>query len=260
MNSIQFVDVSTARARGGVRLVVSGAIPSPWSEAAKGLFHMKEIPVLGVRYRRADEDLAAWTGPRNVPVLLIDDDPPRTGWAEIVTATERMGGRAPLVPSDTERRVRMFGLINELAGEGGLGWNSRLFMIHGSFTSDGTKGFPLPVAQFLAPKYGYAAERMAIARDRIVEVLQTFDEILRESGANGHTYLLGAEPSALDIYLATFLTPLFGASEADCPNMRPELRAAFAHLTEQMRTEVTPALAAHRAQMFKRHLPWPIML
>src|SRR3954470_7636049 len=201
MSSIRFVDVAEARSASGVRLVVSGAIPSPWSEAAKGLFHVRGIPILAVRFRRADQELGAWTGAHNVPVLLYDDEPPRTGWAEILALAERMPGRMSLVPRDAERRVRLFGLAHELAGEGGLGWNSRLLMIHGSFATDGASGFPMPVARYLAPKYGYAAERIPAAVDRIREILRVFEDKLAQSRAQGWSYLLGADVSALDIYL-----------------------------------------------------------
>src|SRR6185436_5054579 len=75
--SLQWVDLETARGARGVRLVVAGALPSPWSEAAKALVHVKQIPALAVRYLRSrdQEDLAAWTGARNVPVVLYDDEP-----------------------------------------------------------------------------------------------------------------------------------------------------------------------------------------
>jgi glutathione S-transferase len=260
MSSIQFVDVAAARAARGIRLIVSGAIPSPWSEAAKGLFHIKGIPVLAVRFRRADEELAAWTGAHNVPVLLNDDDPPRTGWAEILSLAERIGGRVSLVPANIERRVRLFGLVHELAGEGGVGYSSRLLMIHGSLATGGAAGFPLPVARYLAPKYGYAAERIPAARARIGDILRLFDDELERSRAKGHGYVLGAQPSALDIYLAAFLIPLFGVSEADCPGMRAELRVAFTYLNAQVKDLLTPTLEAHRAMMLERHLGWPITL
>jgi hypothetical protein len=42
--------------------------------------------------------------------------------------------------------------------------------------------------------------------------------------------------------------------------MRPELRSAVAYLTAQMGDRVLPALRAHRAWMFERHLPMPITL
>src|SRR5262245_53389471 len=170
---VQFVDLETVRAARGVRLIVLTAIPSPWSEAAKALFHVKQIPVLGVRFLREHEALFAATGARNAPVVLHDDEPPRTGWAEIVALAERLGG-TPLVPGDPRQRMLMHGLIHELAGEGGLAWSSRLVMIHGGLTSNGERGFPLRVAQFLAPRYGYTPERVPAALDRIREVAALF--------------------------------------------------------------------------------------
>jgi hypothetical protein len=91
-------------------------------------------------------------------------------------------------------------------------------------------------------------------------VLDLFDRQLAQARAAGHRYLLGRHLGALDIYLATFLTPAAGISEADCPDMRPEVRPAFAYLREQMGEALSPALAAHRAFVFERHLPWPIPL
>jgi glutathione S-transferase len=260
MELLRYVDLETARAARGVRLAVSGLLPSPWSEAAKALFHVKEIPALAVRFRRDEPEFAAWTGARNVPVVLHDDEPPRTGWAEILALAERLGGARPLVPTRPAARVRLLGLAHELAGEGGLAWCGRLLMIHSSFVTRGERSFPLPAAQYLAPRYGYAPERVPAARARIVESLQLLDQQLAESRAAGHRYLLGAEFTALDLYLATFLTPLAGLSEADCPQMRAELRPAFAYLHEEMGAALPAPLAAHRAFVYEHHLPWPIPL
>ena len=257
---IEWVDVEAARAARGVRLVVAGAIASPWSEAAKGMFHAKGIRVLGVRFRRGDDELRAWTGAHNVPVALFDDEPPRTGWAEILALAERIGGGAPLLPADAAGRARLHGLAHELAGEHGLGWCSRLVMVHGSLSTGGARSFPLPLGQYLGRKYGYAPERAGPARARIVEVLQLLDAELARSRAAGHAYLLGERLSALDIYLATFLNPASGLTEADCPAMAPQARAGYAYLTEVVGGEVPAALAAHRALLYANHLPWPIAL
>jgi glutathione S-transferase len=259
MELLQFVELETARPARGVRLVASGAIPSPWTEAAKELFHVKEIPVQVVRFRREDPAFFAWTGARNVPAVLFDDEPPRTGWAEILALAERLGGARTLVPADPERRVRLFGLAHELAGEDGFGWSSRLLMVHAGLTSDGTRGFPLPVARYLAPKYGYSPERAAAARARLLSIAALFaDELARRPP--GQRYLQGDELGALDIYLATFLTPAAAIGEADCPAMRPEVRQAFASLHEQIAADLPPALMEHRRFVFERHLRWPIPL
>jgi glutathione S-transferase len=260
VSQLQFVDMATARTARGVRLLVSGIIPSPWSEAAKGLFHARGIPALAVRYRRGDQELFEWTGARNVPVVLHDDEPPRTGWAEILALAERLPGGAPLCPADPEARVRMYGLINELAGEGGMSWNGRLLMIDASLTSGGAQGFPLPVAQYLAPRYGHTPGCAAAARAAVVSRLALFERELARRHAAGHRYLLGPALTAVDIYLATFLTPVVGVSEADCPAMRPDLRPAFDVLREVIGPDLPPSLIAHRAFIYERHLPWPIAL
>jgi glutathione S-transferase len=259
---MDFVDIATARAARGPVLVVAAALPSPWSEAAKGLFHVKALPALGVRgrFQPGDTELSSWTGAHNVPVVMHEDDAPRSGWAEILALAERLGGAVSLVPAEPTERARLFGLTHELAGEDGLGWSSRLVMIHGSLESEGQRGFPLPVAKYLAAKYGYAPERIPAARRRIAEVLELLDAALTQSRAAGHDYLLGERLSALDIYAATFLTPAVGTPEEDCPAMRPEARPAFAYLKEQIEAAVPPALVAHRAMMFRQHLPWPISL
>jgi len=260
MTSLNFVDAEAARAGGGPRLVVAGGIPSPWSEAAKGIFHMKALPVRVVGYSRVDDAFRTWTGATNVPVLLTDEEPPRTGWAEILGFAERSGGALSLIPAEPEARIRHHGLAHELCGEGGFGWCARLLMIDGGLTSGGERSFSLPVARYLASKYAYAPERMPGARERMREVLALFDAELARSRAAGHRYLLGAQPTALDIYLATFLTCSLPLADADCPQLPPRVRPALAYLVEQISAEIPPALIAHREHMFQTYLPWPIVL
>lgn len=253
---LEFVDLAAARIARGVRLVVSAAVPSPWSEAAKGLFHLQGVPVTAVRFNPEDPELVAWARSHNVPVVLHEDDPPRVGWAEIVMLAERLGHTpGVLVPTDLERRVRMIGLIHELAGENGLGWSARLLMIEASLSSKGARGFTVPIARYLGARYGYAPGRAASARVRLNEVLLT---LRRELGDREYFGVDG--PCALDVYSATFLTLLCTISEADCPAMEPLLRRAFASVREDLGGEVDPVLAAHRARMFERHLVWPIAL
>ena len=260
MEYISYVDLETARAARGVRMSAASALPSPWTEAAKGLFHVKQIPVLAVRSLRVSPEVQAWTGADSVPVVLFDDERPRAGWAEIIALAERLGGRLPLVPPDPEARARMFGLIHELAGEGGLAWANRLLMIDGGMRSGGREGFPLPVAQYLAPKYGYAAEAAAPARARVAEVMALFTRLLAGARDAGHRYLLGDALTALDIYFATFLTPMVGVTEVECPAMRVALRPAFEHVMREVGGLVSAELAAYRRSVYDEHLGWPIVV
>jgi glutathione S-transferase len=260
METLRFVDLEEARAASGVRLLAAAALPSPWTEAAKGIFHVMQIPVLCVRFRRGDPAQAAWSGTRNVPVVLFDQEPPRTGWAEILSLAERLGGAVSLVPAEVPERARLFGLAHELAGENGLGWSQRLIMIDGSLSSGGARSFPLSVAQYLSSQYGYAPERVAPARARAVAILAHFDRLLADSHAAGHAYLLGDRLTALDIYLATFLTPIAGVTRDECPGIAPPVLPAFQYLGEVIGRDVPPALLEHRRKIYQQHLPWPIVL
>jgi len=260
MQTLRFVDLEEARTARGVRMLAAAALPSPWTEAAKAIFHVKQIPLLCVRFRRGDPAQAAWSSVRNTPAVLFDDEPPRAGWAELLSLAERLGGAASLVPAALPERVRLFGLAHELAGENGLGWSARLIMIHGSLDSGGARSFPLAVAQYLATQYGYAPERFASARARAVAILDLFDRQLADSRAAGHSYLLGDRPSALDLYLATFLTPIVGVTPDECPAMAAPVRPAFQYLGEVIGGDLPPALVEHRRKIYREHLPWPIAL
>jgi glutathione S-transferase len=251
---MEFVDLETAKT-GGVRIVASGLVASPWSEAAKAIFTIASIPFVVVRGRPRDATFAAWTGANNVPVVFHDDDPPRAVWSQIVALAARIGRPGSVLPDAPDARVKTVGLLHEIAGEDGLGWNARMLMIDASMTSQGARGFVLPVAQYLAPKYGYAPERIDAARTRAISTLRMLAEELGDA-----QYFGGDRPNALDAYSATFLTPLTAITDADCPAMAPPLRAAFGVAAEQLGPHTPPSLLAHRHQMFERHLPWPIAI
>jgi glutathione S-transferase len=253
MDNLRFVDLAEARAARGVRMVVAGVLPSPWSEAAKAVFRVKELPVLAVRFVRGAPEIAAWTGTHNVPVVFHDDEPPRTGWAEILALAERLGGRRSLVPD--EDRVPLHGMAHELLGEDGLAWCGRLLMIHASLTSEGRRSWPLPVAQYLAAKYGYAPDRIEAARRRCREVLALFERQLA-----GQPTLFGDTLTALDLQLAVTLTTAVGAPRAECPAMVELVRPAFDVLHEELAPYLPASLVAHRRRIFDQHLPGPIVI
>jgi glutathione S-transferase len=254
---VRFVELEEARAARGLRVVIATNVPSPWSQAAMSLFDMKGLDYLVVRFKRSDEEIKRWTGTRNAPAVLFDDDPPRSGWAEIVMLAEQLGGAISLVPDDDERRTRMFGLSHEILGEGGLGWSVRLLLVDRSFATDGREGWPKPVADYLAPRYGYAPGRAAAARARVIGVLGLLDRTLAASRARDHRYLLGPTPTALDVHAAVALGVIDPLPEAQCP-MPAVVRHAFDTLDREVKEAVSPALREHRALMFERHLVLPV--
>ncbi|MES1166263.1 MAG: hypothetical protein ABUR63_10920 [Verrucomicrobiota bacterium] len=253
------VDFETARAARGLRIVYASNVPSPWSQAAFGLFDLEGVDYVLVPFRKFAEAVREHTGANNAPVVLFDDDPPRTGWAEILALAERLGGRVSLVPDDDDRAVRMYGLAHAILSEGGLGWSVRLLLTHASLTTDGREGWPAPVAAYLAPKYGYAADRVPAARARAVRVLNLLGRTLADSEAAGHAYMLGPTPTALDVYAATALGVIAPLPHEMCP-MPDVVRHAFATLDADVRAAVPAALLRHRDLMYARHLRLPVRL
>ncbi|MDB4980430.1 MAG: hypothetical protein JWM82_1182 [Myxococcales bacterium] len=257
---MKFVELEEARAATGLRIVIAGGVPSPWSQGALGLFAMKGVEPLAARFRRAlAEELSAWTGSRNAPVVVNGDEPPRTGWAEILALADRLGDGPPLVPADDERRVRMFGLAHELLGEEGLAWCVRSLLTHASFTTEGRAGWPLPLAHYLGPKYGYAPDRAAAAKARVLSTLRLFGRLADDARTRGDGYLLGEAPTALDVYAATTLGMIAPLAHDLCPMVAP-VRHAIETLDADVRAAVPASLLAHRDLMFERHLPLPVSL
>ncbi len=253
------VDFETARAARGLRIVWPEKIPSPWSQAALGLFDMKGFDYLLVPFRPFAPAVREHTGSINAPVVLFDDEPARTGWAEILALAERLGGRVSLVPEDDDRAVWMYGLSHALMSEGGLGWSVRTLLTHASVTTGGREGWPAPVAAYLAPKYGYAPDRVPAARARAIRVLGLLARTLAESEAAGHPYLLGPAPTALDVYAATSLGVMVALPHETCP-MPDVLRHAISTLDAEVRAAVPASLLRHRDLMYARHLRVPVRL
>jgi glutathione S-transferase len=253
--SLEYVDIATARERRGTRIVTASVVASPWSEAAKHLFAVAQLPAAVIPRGAITPEVTAWLGGiDNVPVVLHDDEPPRTNWAAIVGLVARLAP-GTLVPVDPGERARMMGLVDLVAGEGGLGWTSRLAMIHASFASQGERGFALPVAKYLAKRYGFSRD---LSADALVERARTQLGVLR--GALRGPYFGGEQVSALDIYVAAFLIPLTIIDDSVCPQMIEPLRRAFVAARELLAAEVPPELWAHRARMIETHLPLPIRL
>lgn len=251
----EYVDVETAKTARGTRLVTNALVPSPWSEAMKGLFVLAQLPALVVRRGMDTTAIDAWTGIDNAPALIHDREPIRTSWAAIVAFVDRMAPAAGILPADVAARADAIGTLDAIAGEGGIGWNARLAMIDASITSEGATGFPPSIAKYLAKRYGYSPAAIAAARTRIV------DQLAFVASKLSGDYFGGDAPNAIDIYSATFLTPVAAPlTDADCPDMIPPLRAAFASAHAAFGSVVPAPLLAHRERMFERHLARPFRL
>ena len=256
---MEFVELEEAKRRPGLRLVTVAGVPSPWSEAAKGILRVERIPFVGVRMQPGRPEVPAWTGQTSAPVAIYGDEAPRSGWAEILLLAERLAPEPRLVPRDPAERAWLLGWCHEICGEDGLGWARRLERIHESFESDGREGFALPVAKYLAPKYGYRPEAGAAARGRVIEVLGMLSGRLREQRAAGSDHYLGDRPSALDIYSAAFVGLLAPLPPELLP-LPEALRRAFASLHPDLEKALDPLLIEHRDRIYREHLELPVAL
>lgn len=256
---MEFVALEEAKQRGGMRLVTVGGVPSPWSEAAKGILRLKRIPFVGVRLVPGDAAVAAWTQRSNAPVAMYEDEPPRDGWAGILLLAERIAPEPPLIPADPAERAWLFGLAHEICGELGLGWCRRLDGIALSLESDGAVGFPRSVAEMLGARYGYRPGCGKQARARVVELLGLLAGRLHAQRGAGNPYYLGSGLTALDLYSATFLSILDPLPPEQCP-MPDFLRRTFASRDPETEKALDPILLEHRDRIYREHLELPVTL
>ena len=251
---MQYVSVEEAKARSGLRMVVVGKVPSPWGEAAKGFFRIKHLDCVAVRLAYDDPALRQWAGQLSGPVVFNDDEPPRSGWAEILMLAERLAPSPPLLSLEPNARGRAIELANLFCGEGGLGWTRRLQLVHAGANQNG--GFPGRVGAYLGGKYGYDPAHAAAYTPRVCELLRKVAAALRASGG---PYYFGDALNAVDVYSAAFMALFAPLPDAHCA-MEPWARAAFEYLDDETRAALDPVLLAHRDMMYARHLETPLSL
>ena len=257
MSSIAYVSVEEAIALRGLRMVVVGGIPSPWSEAAKGIFHVKRIPWTAVRLAYDSEALKEWAGQRSAPVAVYEDEPPRAGWAQILLRAERIAPTPALLPADAADRALVFGLAHEICGEQGLAWCRRLRLVEAGLQGRG--GFAPKAAAYIGRKYGYSPQAGSAATARVVDLLGMLAARLKAQRAAGSDYYVGASLTAVDIYSATALALLRPLPQEVCP-MDPATRAAFEFREPATDAALDDVLLRHRAMMYERHLELPLSL
>lgn len=254
---IEFVELEEAKARDGLRMVYVPGVPSPWGEAAKGMLHVKQVPHVAVRLLPGDNPVTRWTGQTSAPVAMYGDERPRGGWAEILLLFERIAPEPALIPADPAERALLFGMLHEIAGEMGLGWCRRLQGIETGLRGEG--GFPKPVAEYLAPKYGWREGCGAEAKRRVIEVLGLLSSRLAAQRERGSRTYLGDGLTALDIYSATFVALFAPLPPEQCP-MPPAMREGFETLDDETAAALDPALLEHRDFVYAESLELPLCL
>jgi glutathione S-transferase len=255
--AFRYVSAEEAMQAEGLRMVVVGQVPSPWGEAAKGIFHLKKLDWLAVRTDYENDALKAWAGGTGGPFVVWQKERPRDRWIDILLLAERLAPAPALLPADPEQRAIAIGLAHEIIGEDGLAWSRRLQMVHAGLAGQG--GFVPPVAKYLARKYGHTPQAGEGATARIVQLLRMLSGRLKKQQAAGSRYYLGDSLTAVDIYSATALA-LFRPLAPEVCDMKADTRAAFGFSHPAVEVALDPVLFAHREMMYREHLGLPLSL
>jgi len=249
-----YVEIEEARKLDGPLLVLTAGVPGPYGEAAKYVFAVKGIDYTPVRQvpGESDEALRDWTGQTSAPVAILPDDRPRSSWVEILYLAERVAPEPRLIPEDPEERMRMFGLCHEMAGDGGLGWQRRLMLLHPAIKA-GVGGVP----ELLGKKYGYSPEAGEAAPQRSAEILETLSRQLLAQRERGSRFMVGDQLSAADLYWASFSAMVEPLPHEQCP-MSAGMRAAYSLVDPDVRKAADPILLEHRDFIFDEYLELPL--
>lgn len=248
---MDYVSVEQARELGGLRLVLCAGTPGVWGEAIKAVLAHKKIAYTPVLQEVGGENraLREWTGQTSAPVIVDSDDRQHVLWESMVLLAEQLVPDPALIPAKADERALHFGLLREVAGVEGLGWNRRLQSI-------ALSGGPSanPVLQRLADKYGYSDEAVARSETRTVEILKLLSRQLQGNGP----YFFGEQLTALDFYAAVFIGVMINPLPHEVIPMPKGMRAGFSHPSPVIAEALDFHLQAHRDRMFERHIRTPL--
>jgi glutathione S-transferase len=255
---MDYLSVAEARELKGLRLVLSAGVPGPWGIAAKAIFEARGVPYVPVRQEimQPNEDLVAWTGRRNAPIAVYDDEPGLDNWLDIVMLAERLGSGPSLLPADPLDEALALGLSAQICGHGGYAWSRRLMMTRA--------GAAPPQPSELATRrdammgaYGMRPGAADAASQRAIKILRGLVEQLRRQREAGSDYLVGECLSACDIHWAAFSQMVQPLTLEECP-FPPGMRDMYAAMPDEVRAAGDPILIEHRDCIFARHIGLPM--
>jgi len=256
----EYVEIEKAIGLPGLRIVLPPGIPGPWGEALKGVLHVKRIPFIKVRHDRVDYSaLTRWTAQASTPVLIYNNERPRSVWNDQLNFAERLQPTPALIPATLDDRVRMFGLCNLIAGENGFGWTRRMMIVQEMLSDSGANETARKASAAFGAKYGYSPEAAAAAPAKCAEMIAIFARRLERQQALGSHFFIGDEISAVDIYWAAFATLINPLPHELCP-MRSGMRKAYECADPLIRAATTPQLLAHRDFIYREYLELPVDL
>ena len=251
---MQYHTVAQARDLPGLRLVLSVETPGPWGISARTLFAMRKVPFVPVMQNvmQPNADLVAWTGRRNAPVAVLDDEAPVDGWLDIMNLAERLGSGPSLFADDPVGRALGVGFSAEICAPGGFGWSRRLGLLGASVgNADGA------TMQEIASAYGIEARAVAAAPARVASVLSGLSAQLHRQRAAGSRYLVGDRVLACDFHWACF-SLLVSSLPADQCSLPEGLGDLFETMDDNVRAALDPILIEHRDHIWREYIGLPL--
>jgi glutathione S-transferase len=252
---MQYKTVAEAKDLPGLRVALTVGGPAPWSQSAKSILQVKNIPYIPVAQHggQANKELVAWTGHRNAPVAVYNNEPARTGWYEILLLAERLAPTPSLLPQKVEDRVMMIGFSNELCGEEGFTWQARHLMFDTLLKTQGEAFRQSPMFQ----AYGYSPENVAAAPGKMMPILEALSARLHKQQEAGSRYFVGDQLTALDLYWAN-MSQIIDPYPPEKNPMPDFFRQIWAPVRTAVESAIDPILIAHRDFIFERHLTLPL--
>lgn len=256
---MKYATVAEARGQSGLRLVLTAGLPGPWSESAKAIFRARDVPFLAVEQLAGEPnaDLLAWTGMRNAPIAVIDNEPPVHGWLDLLMVAERLGSGPSLLPESSAERALALGLSCEICAPYGFGWQRRLLMFDQGYGPAALSSGPLHV-QSMLQNYGYADAAVQAAEDRMVAILTTLTDQLRKQQAAGSRYFIGHQPSSIDFHWACFSQMIAPLPVEDQPAMPQWLIDKYSDIGPRVADALDPILITHRNMIYSELIGLPL--
>lgn len=268
--SREYITIEEAKRRDGLRILLPKiTVPGPWFESCKGIYYVKGLdfvavqgsnpgtPGIAIGMDGTQSQLIEWTGQSSLPVVVWNDELPRSHWIAQLRLAERLQPEPQLIPSKAEDRIRMFGLANELLGENGMVWDYRLTMVTAGINAPEASKEEKGLFGFLGQKYGYSDDAGQQAMVRVCEHLEVMDAQLKSQIARGSKYLIGDSLTALDIYWSCACGLIAPMEEERCP-MATGFRAVYGQLDEPSKKALSDELLAHRDYIYDEYLESPI--
>lgn len=252
---MKYLSVAEARAMSGLRLALTVQTPGPWGLAARALFDIRKVPYVPVRQDvgAPNEDLVEWTGRRNAPVAVYNDEPAVDGWLEILNLAERLGSGPSLFPDDPVDRALAVGFSAEICGHNGFGWARRLNMQPPGAPEPDPDS---PQGQMMRA-YGMREGAAAEAGPRIAGIVRGFAAQLHRQKQAGSPYLVGDRLSGCDVHWAAFSILLEPLPVEDC-FAAEQMLEMFSSKTPEVAEAFDPILIEHRDHVWREHIGLPV--